>query len=412
MTNHMRHILLITNYFAPDGGAAAVRLTRLTHALQQMDYQLAVLTSMPHYPKGAIQDDYRGKFSVVEQRGNVRVIQTWLWATPSPKIALKLLSQLSFMITALLRGLFLKRSDIVLIEAQPIFASLVGVILAFWLRRPYVLNVSDLWPEHLLSVGVINEHHIIYRLARSIVNMTYRHAAGIVAMSPDWAKHLEQHIGQHPNLRVIYNSVDLQQFRPNLDSTTFRQNHQIPANHQVISFIGTFATQYDFQLMLDATEQLNRSDITVLFIGQGSQSEYVERRLQDASMQHVRWITWLPHDQMPLAWNISTLTFWAMRDHDLYAGTIPAKLYEAMACGIPMVMVGRGVSATILEESGAGIVIRDHSVTTLTKSVTTLLNDPHQLQALSDNGRRYAETHFDHVRVAESYLDVLNRALR
>jgi len=103
------NILLVTNYYEPDQGAAAIIVTRLAKKLAARGHRLTVLTSMPNYPHGRIVDGYRGKPVVVEERDGVRVIQTWLWATPSPRVSRKLVSQMSFMLTATLRGLGIPR---------------------------------------------------------------------------------------------------------------------------------------------------------------------------------------------------------------------------------------------------------------------------------------------------------------
>ncbi len=407
MTERPYHILLVSNYFAPDSGAAAVRLTRLARTLRQIGHHVTVLTSLPHYPQGQIHDAYRKKLIVVEERDGIRVIQTWLWATPSSKISRKLISQLSFMFTALIRGLFLKRPNVILIEAQPIFTGLAGMLLAFWLRCPYVLNVSDLWPDHLLSVGALKEESFIYRVARKTVNLLYRRAAAIIAMSPAWAERIAQHIGSYTQLHVIYNGVDLDRFRPNLDTTLFRERYNIPKNQKVIAFVGTFATQYDFELMLNAAKMIQHPDVYILFVGKGSQADLVRQHLASPEFQHVHWIEWLSHDEMPLLWNSLYLTFWAMREHELYSGTIPAKLYEAMSCGVPMIAYGSGISADILQMSQSGIVLNSGGYEALANTILKLLDQVDQRQLLSQNARRYAEEHYDHEQVAQRYLSVL-----
>jgi glycosyltransferase involved in cell wall biosynthesis len=219
------HILLVTTYYEPDSGAAAVRLSRLAKALVRRGHQVTVLTTLPHYPQGKIAGRYHRLWSAEQMREGVRVIRMWLWATPSPSISRKLISQMSFMLTAALRGLSLPRPDVVLIEAQPVFTSLAGVLLSQRFSVPYVLNVSDLWPDHLLTVGTMTDHHPVYKLARKLVDSTYRRATAIVAMSPQWAEKISGYIGSNDKIRVIYNGVDLERFHPNVDASNFRKPH-------------------------------------------------------------------------------------------------------------------------------------------------------------------------------------------
>lgn len=404
-------ILMISNYFAPDAGAAAVRNTRLAHQLKRMGHEVTVLSSLPHYPQGNIHDGYRGKFVIIEERDGVRVVQTWLWATPSPKISRKLLSQMSFMLTAMLRGVFLKRPDIILIEAQPIFTGLAGRIIAFFKRRPYAMNISDLWPEHLLTVSSIRETSLPYRVARAAMNHLYHHATLIITMSPGWASRIEALIGDRTRIEIVLNGVDLERFHPHLPTEQFREKHDLNAQHLLV-FIGTFATQYDFALMFEAIASLReRDDVQVVFIGQGSQRDFVLGQVQKSEFAHVRWIEWLPHHEIPTAWNVATLTFWAMRPHELYEGTIPAKCFEAMACGVPMVVYARGVMEQLLSVSGAGVVVTTGGAAALSAAMADVLNDANLREHYSHKARQYAEEHFDHQTVAQRYATLLQEAM-
>lgn len=401
-------ILFISNYFAPDGGAAAIRLTRLAERLAARGHEITVLTSLPHYPQGRIHEGYRGRWAVKEKRGALMVIQTWLWATDSPRISRKLISQISFMLTAFLRGLFLPRPDIIFVEAQPIFAGLAGMGLAFIKRRPYVLNVSDLWPDHLLSVGAMTERHPAYRAARFLVDTMYRRAAEIAVMSPHWGELIHHYIGR--DTAVIYNGVDLIQFQPDLQTAHFQEIYGL-TNKRIVAFIGTFATQYDFEMMLDIAHNFkDYSDVLFIWIGSGSQSEFIQKRLSTLEGVQFRLIPWLPADQIPLAWNSATLAYWALRDEPLYRGTIPAKLYEALACGVPIVAAMEGVGAELLQASGGGITVPCGDIQGLSDAITKLLDQPTLAQAYSQAGRAYAEAHFDPDKVAEAYEGLMVRA--
>ncbi len=402
------HILLVTSYFEPDQGAAAVRLSRLARLLQARGHQITVLTTLPNYPHGRILDGYRGKFQVVENRDGVRVIQTWLWATRSPKISRRLVSQLSFMFTAALRGLFIPRPDVVLIESQPVFTSLAGVLLSRLKRAPYVLNVSDFWPEYLLAVGALSASSPLYRIFYWLVNVTFRGARRIVTLLHSLAENIEGRIGQGEKITTIYNAVDLRRFRPGLDTTSFRQQHGASGDEKWVSFIGTFGTHMDFETMLDVAAHFNdRQDVRFVLIGTGGQRDRVEQRLTQPDLSRVRWIGWIDHADMPLAWNASHITFWAVHDHPLYRSILQSKTYEAMACGTPVVIAVEGITADLMRRSEAGVTVPFKDKDGLIAAITRLLDDEDFHRRCSQSGRAYAEQNFDADRVAERYEAVL-----
>jgi glycosyltransferase involved in cell wall biosynthesis len=405
------HILFVTHYFEPSSGAAATRLSALARRLLARGHQITVLTSLPHYPKGEIDKSYRGRFVKVEERAGLRVIYVWLWASPSAKISRRLLSQLSFMLTGTLRGIALQKPDVVFIEAQPIFTGVAGRIIADMKRVPYVLNISDLWPDHLLSVGALHEDSTVYKMARSVVDTGYRGASAIVTLSPKWTEKVIGYLGgKSDKVTTILRGVDTQRFQPLLlnEIQPFMQKYGLDTAKKRVSFLGTFATQYDFEMTLDIVRHFSgREDIAFLFIGAGTQGEQIQERIHRGDLPNLRLIDWVTHEEMPFAWNASIVNFWAMRDDPLYYGTVPAKLYEALACGTAIAAAQGGEAAEIIRKSGGGLVVNPNDKGGLIANIERLLEDKTLRDNCRQNGRDYAVANFDFDVVATQYEAVL-----
>lgn len=405
-------ILLVTNYFEPDQGAAAIILTRLAKRLHARGHEVTVLTSLPNYPYGRVLDGYRGRFAVVEERDGVRVVQTWLWATPSPRISRKFISQISFMLTAVLRGLFLPRPDVMLVEAQPIFTNLAGTLLSRFKRVPYVLDVHDLWPDHMLSVGALTADHPVYRAARWLVDRTYFGAAGIIALTPYLEKVIQGYLGSGGKTRTVYSGVDLERFRPKMDGGAFRQRHNL-GSARIVAYIGTLGTAYDCLTMLETARRFaERPDVLFVIMGTGTQQQLVRERLAQGDLPNVRWIEWVDYSEIPQAWAATDIAFWALHNHPLHRGAIGTKLYEALACGVPAAVALEGVVADVLAASGAGLAVPFGDVEALAAAVRRLLDEPDFYEQCSRNARAYAEQHFDASKAVEAYEAMLAGALR
>lgn len=403
-------ILIVTNYFEPDQGAASVIMTRLAKKLQQRGHEVTVLTSMPNYPHGRILDGYRGKFVVDEKRDGLRVIQTWLWATPSPKISRKFISQITFMVTAILRGIFLTKPDVMLIEAAPIFTNLAGVFLSKIKRVPYVLDVHDLWPDHMLSVGAMTASHPFYRAARWIVDRTYRSATAIITLTPHLEDVIRKYIAPKNNVQTVYSGVDLKRFHPGLDADAFRNQHQLQ-NTRIVSFIGILGTAYDCLTMLEtAKEFVNRHDVKFVIMGTGTQKELVQQRLSKGDLPNVQWIKWVDYADIPQAWAATYIGYWALNNHPIQRGAISTKMFEAMASGVPVAFAQEGIGAEIIRASGGGIAVDFGDVSALSKSIGRLLDDVVFYTECSQKARHYAEQHFDAEKVAQAYEEALIKA--
>ena len=67
----MNDILIISNYYPPEKGAAANRIEQLALKLDQNGYNVSVISPLPNYPKGELFPEYKGKFSITEKNQNI-----------------------------------------------------------------------------------------------------------------------------------------------------------------------------------------------------------------------------------------------------------------------------------------------------------------------------------------------------
>lgn len=400
-------ILFITHYYAPDSGAAPNRLTRLAEMLQKRGHEVTVLTTLPHYPSGIIPEQYRRRWQVIENRNGVRVIQVYLWTTASKKIILRLISQLTFMFTSMLRGLFLQKPDVILIENQPIFTGLAGWFISKIKRTPYVLNVSDHWPEYLVVAEVVKENSLIYRIFKALTNLTQRNAEAITVMYDNLLDKIEARIGKVEKAHTIYNAVDLSLYQNSGTDINFREKYNL-GNNRLITFSGILGPHIDLELMLTIAKNLGEyPDVTVLFVSGGSQQPILEQALEKPEFAHCRTLEWLKAEEMPAFWEVSYLSFWALHDNELDKLRFQAKLYEAVASGTPVVIAVEGLMSEFLEKTQAGFTVKHGDSDGMLEAINRLLTDSELYTQMSENGCNHAIEHFDAEKQTTAYEKVL-----
>ncbi|GEM_PF-649445 len=405
-------ILFITHYYEPDSGAAANRLTRLAKQLHQRGHEVTVLTTMPHYPTGVIPPEYRGKFVVVENREGIRVIQIWLLTFTNTAISRRLLSQLSFMVTLALRGIFIKRPDVILIENQPIFTALAGWFISRIKRTPYLANISDFWPEYLVTAGVATETSLIYRVFKLLANHTQRQADAIVTLYPPLLDKVKDRIGEIEHSKVIYNAVDFDKFKVNTDDVEFRQRYNL-GSERLVTFLGILGAHIDLETMLTVAKHFaNHDNLKFVFVGAGQQKELLQSALQQPEYSHCVWIDWIDYHDVPAFWAASYLTYWALHDNPLDQMRFQAKLFEAMGTGTPMVVAVHGLMHNIITEADAGITVRPGDTNAMIDAIDNLMDDTTTYNRLSQNAQRYAETHFNPKQNADDYEMMLKLIAR
>ena len=146
----MEELLIISNYYPPEKGAAANRIEQLALKLHQNNYLVSVLCPLANYPKGVLFPEYRGKFFVEENLQNIRVKRLWIYPSNSAGIFVRILSVLSFSIGLFFYLLLKKTPKKVVIQSPPLLLSFISVLILSFKRKKIILNVSDLWPSRSL----------------------------------------------------------------------------------------------------------------------------------------------------------------------------------------------------------------------------------------------------------------------
>jgi glycosyltransferase involved in cell wall biosynthesis len=92
-------------------------------------------------------------------------------------------------------------------------------------------------------------------------------------------------------------------------------------------------------------------------------------------------------------------------------GAVPSKLYEAMASGVPAVLVAEGEPADILERAGAGVVVRPGDAEGLAAALSALADDDDARSMLGAAGRASAVEFHDRRLSCDRFIDALERAV-
>ena len=110
------HVLLITQYFKPEIGAAASRWGDYVSILIKKGYQVTVLCEVPNYPQGKYYDGYKGLYFKKEKiNQKLTIIRSFAVANNRKSTFKKLIHYLTFMISALFNVNKIHGYDIVIV---------------------------------------------------------------------------------------------------------------------------------------------------------------------------------------------------------------------------------------------------------------------------------------------------------
>ena len=76
-------ILFLTQYFPPEMGAPAARVSELCSYWAKAGEEVTVVTAFPNHPTGVIPPEYRGKKFQKEDVDGYTVLRSWIYVTPN-----------------------------------------------------------------------------------------------------------------------------------------------------------------------------------------------------------------------------------------------------------------------------------------------------------------------------------------
>lgn len=186
-------ILLITNYFPPEKGAASNRMSSLAKALGQADFSVQVVCPLPNYPTGKIFREYKGKMSYTENASFGSIKRLWIWPSNSANKFVRLLSMVSFSFSLVLFFIFSRIPKKIFIQYSPVFVGFTAVCLGRLFSKKIILNVSDLWPLAGLEMGLLQKG-TYYSLLQKMEKFCYKNADLIVGQSEEILQHVSNYV--------------------------------------------------------------------------------------------------------------------------------------------------------------------------------------------------------------------------
>ncbi|TAK53566.1 MAG: glycosyltransferase WbuB [Gammaproteobacteria bacterium] len=399
-------ILFLTHYFPPEVNAPASRTFEHCRAWVEAGHEVTVLTCAPNHPAGRVYPGHRNRLWQTETNAGIRVCRVWTLLAPNRGTVRRTLNYLSYLLMAVLAAPFLRRADVVVSTSPQFFCGLAGYFVSRLHRAPWVLEIRDLWPESIVTVGALAPSRAT-RLLERLEAWAYRHADRIVSVTDSFVPRIAERAGDAAKIRVIKNGVDLDFYRPDQDASALRAELGIGARF-VAAYVGTHGMAHGLEVILRAADRLrDRPELLFLMAGDGAERARLLAEKERLRLDNVLMPGQLPKERMPALWALTDVSLVLLRDQPLFRTVLPSKLFEALGAAKPVILGVRGESAELLQASGAGICIEPENDAELAAAVSALAADRARCTALGRAGREYVQQHFDRRRLAARFEALL-----
>ena len=388
-------ILYISQYYYPEVCAPVNRARSNAEYFASAGHQVTVLTEMPNHPQGIVFPKYKGKIFKKENIGNCSIARVCVFTSKKKNFITRLLFYISFAFTAGLYSLITyRRFDIIYITSPPLFVSLIGIILKIIApQKKVIFEVRDLWPDSAIQLGELRNKFII-KVSEKIEKYIYIYSDKIISISEHMKETITKKSIKAEKIIVIHNGTDLNFNISNLKEFKIDIFQKLK-NKKVILYAGNVGIAQNLEIIIEAAELLkDKREYYFLIIGEGPRRMELEALKEKKKLDNIEFIGEVSREEIPYYLAQADCGIVSLRKLSLFYGALPSKMFDYMACGLPLLVGIDGEAKELINSSKTGLYFEPENARDLVVQIQTLLRDNETLKKYSKNAVQFVNQYF------------------
>ena len=401
-------ILFLTDNFPPEVNAPATRSYEHCKEWVQRGIDVTIITCFPNFPQGKIYKGYKNKLYQSEFIDGIHVIRVWTYITANEGFIKRTLDYISFSVSGFIAGLF-QKTDIIIATSPQFFTALSGRTLSFWKRKPWIMEVRDLWPESIKTVGAMNEN-ILIRYFEWQEKRCYHSAKKIVVVTDSFKRRLVERGIDSSKIEVVKNGVNRSLFVPVVKDLQLLNELGLQ-NKKIIGYIGTHGMAHKLDFILQCAKGMEgRSNYHFLFLGSGAEKRNLLDLKEKLDLKNVTMLDPVSKLEVKRYISILDIALINLRKSELFTTVIPSKIFENAGMEIPILMGVNGEARQIVESYQAGLCFEPESEEDFSRKLHLLLSDPVLYEQCKAGCRKLAHD-FDRKQLAKRMLNIIKEVI-
>jgi len=312
-------ILIINQFFWPDTAATSQFLTDLTCHLGR-EHDVTVICSAGTYARSECEGT----------APPAKVIHVPGLKYGRDKVA-RMISYSTFLLGALWHEFRMPRQDVVVTMTTPPMLSVCGTILKVTRGTHHFIWEMDVFPDVLVSLGVLSPNGFITRMLTWLENACHLRSDGIIALGSCMRERLVARGIPRDLVHVVNNWADSGAILPTA------VNHLGPLN---ILYSGNLGLSHEIDAIAGAIRRFkNDPRFRFTFAGGGSGRAALDRLCHLEGTENVHFAPYASRDR--LSQHLGHASIGLVTQKTASIGTVvPSKIYGLMAAARPILFVG------------------------------------------------------------------------
>jgi len=397
----MYRVLLLTQFFPPETGAAANRIGPMADMLSK-HFNLLVVTLMPSYP---LPDLYRTfNLKDIDAQKSYAVERTFHFKPHNKELIIRGIRELVMSIRLGIKTLF-KPANLILVSSPSMFLVPVGFLLTKLKRAKFACDVRDVtWRYAQESVVSSYTKQIIANALERFMLSILKRADLVISATPGIEHELSRKGVCRDQIITIPNGVINEFFSAFNDCA-----RAVPKIRHTVTYVGLFGYNHGIGIILDIARELPGVDF--ILVGDGPERQSFQKAAEDENLSNIYFMGYVvDRAKIIEIYKSSDILFNHAKDAPILNNTlIPAKNFEYMATGKPIVYAGKGTAVSFLEKVGCAVTVPPEDPKAVADAIRDLLRNPDKMYSLGQKGRAFIEMHYRRDILTQQLVDEIKR---
>jgi colanic acid biosynthesis glycosyl transferase WcaI len=294
-----KRILLLSGNFYPEQTGIGKYNGEMMDWLSTQNFQCGVVTSYPHYPQWKIQSSYSGKsfWYKTEKKRFLSSPPIDIYRCPhyiplKPTGTRRILSDFTYFVSAffqVVRLLFRKKYDYVLVISPPLPVGLLGLLYSKLKKATFVYHIQDLQIDAAINLGLIKSRWLI-QLIYSTERQILKKADFVSSISEGMIIEIKNKFNRE--IILFPNWVDTKNYFPISDKTYIAAKFGFNVDEKIVLYSGAIGEKQGLIDMLKSAKALAKSDrIRFVICGSGP---YKDALIKSAKSMNISNVLFLP----------------------------------------------------------------------------------------------------------------------
>lgn len=227
-------------------------------------------------------------------------------------------------------------------------------------------------------------------------------------------------LGEMSNEKVtlVTSAANTEIFRPDINGGVIREKYGIEEN-PIVGYVGIFAEWHGIDLLINSSQHILREIPNAKFLMVGPDYHLASEQVQKLGLGDAYIFTGpIPYRDVPkyiAAANVMVSPYNPeahplLRKYGFFYS--PIKLFEAMACGKPIVASSLKLIRAVITNEENGLLVPPRDPYALAQAIIKILNDAEYANRLGTNARKLVEEKYSWSKVVQVIEENLYESLR